>query len=98
MDRRFIVTLTVSLLVLGFTQVALAISAPSTGSFAYDMYDIAVNKMLKGPIGFVAGLAAIAFGAVSLVQARIMTAVPAILGGAAIIKADAITSSLGLVI
>jgi len=98
MNRRLITTLTVSFLVLGLTQVALAISAPSSGSFAYDMYDIVVNKMLKGPIGFVAGLAAIAFGAVSLVQARIMMAVPAVLGGAAIIKADAITSSLGLVI
>ena len=98
MNRRLITTLTVPFLVLGFTQVALAISAPSSGSFAYDMYDIVVNKMLKGPIGFVAGLAAIAFGAASLVQARIMMAVPAILGGAAIIKADAITKSLGVVI
>lgn len=73
-----------------------AVTAPSSGSFAYDVYDIAVNKILKGPIGFVGGAAAIVLGAVNAIGGRIFTAVPCILGGAALLKADTITESLGL--
>jgi len=73
----------------------LAISEPTSGSFAYDVYDIGVNKILKGPIGFVAGCSAIAIGAISAFKAQVMTAVPAVLGGAALMKADTIITSLG---
>jgi len=73
-----------------------AFTAPTSGTFAYDIYDIGVNKVLKGPIGFVAGSAAIVLGAVSAVRAQIMGAIPAVLGGAALIKADAIVTSLGM--
>lgn len=73
-----------------------AVTAPAQGSFAYDVYDIAVNKMLKGPIGFVSGAVAVVIGAVSAISGRILLAVPSIIGGAALLKADAITESLGL--
>ena len=72
-----------------------AVTTPATGSFAYDVYDIAVNKMLKGPIGFVAGMAAMVFGAVAAIQQRVMAAVPAVLGGAMLLKADSILTTLG---
>lgn len=75
---------------------AFAITAPTTGSFAYDLYDITVNKLLKGPAGFVAGVGAIIYGAASLITGKVMPAVLGVLGGATLIKADAITSSLGL--
>ncbi len=75
-----------------------AITAPASGSFAYSVYDIGVNDILKGPIGFVGGVAAIVWGAVTAIQGRIMSAVPAIIGGAAMLKADAIVSSLGAII
>lgn len=75
-----------------------AVTAPTntSGTFAYDIYDIAVEKILKGPIGFVGGAAAVVLGAVSAIGGRIFTAIPCILGGAALLKADAITESLGL--
>ncbi len=79
-----------------FAGSAFAVTAPGTGSFAYDLYDIAVNKLLKGPAGFVAGAGAIIYGAASLIMGRIAPAVLGILGGALLIKADAITESLGL--
>lgn len=78
--------------------VAHAITAPATGSFAYSVYDIGVNQILKGPIGFVGGVGAVVWGAIAAVQGKIMTAVPAILGGAAMLKADSIVSSLGAII
>jgi len=75
-----------------------AITAPAAGSFAYDVYDIGVNDILKGPIGFVGGVAAIVLGAIMAIQGKIMGAAPAILGGAAMLKADSIVSSLGAII
>ena len=76
---------------------AFAIMAPAAGTFAYDIYDIAVNSILKGPIGFVGGVGAIVFGAIEAMRGRILEAVPAILGGAALIKADAIVMTLGCI-
>ena len=76
---------------------AFAITAPTSG-FAYDVYDIAVNSVLKGAIGFVCGLMAIAFGALMAIRAQIMPAIPAILGGAALLKADTIVTSLGALV
>ena len=73
-------------------------TAPSTGSFAYDIYDIGVNSILKGPIGFIGGVGAIVFGAIEAIRGRILEAVPAILGGAALLKADSIVQTLGCII
>lgn len=85
-------------LVLGLSGVSSAITAPVAGSFAYDVYDIGVNKILQGPIGFVGGVMAIVVGAIAAIRAQIMLAIPAILGGAVILKADAITTSLGMIV
>ncbi|MEM3771631.1 MAG: hypothetical protein QXW80_04925 [Candidatus Micrarchaeia archaeon] len=75
---------------------AVAITTPSQGSFAYDLYDIVVEKLLKGPAGFVAGCGAVIYGAASLIMGRILPAVLGIAGGALLIKADSIAQSLGL--
>ncbi len=78
-----------------YSGAAEAITAPAAGSFAYDIYDVAVNSILKGPIGFVAGIAAIVLGAISAIKGQMMMAFPAILGGAALIKADTIVTTMG---
>ncbi len=75
-----------------------ALAAPAAGTFAYDVYDIGVLQMLQGPIGFVAGAVAVVIGAVAAIAGRIMFAVPAILGGAILLKADTIVTSMGAVI
>ncbi len=80
------------------SPLAHAITAPATGSFAYDVYNIGVNSILKGPIGFVGGVATIVLGAIMAIQGKIMGAVPAVLGGAAMLKADSIVTSLGAII
>ena len=74
-----------------------AIAVPAVGSFAYDVYDVAVNQILKGPIGFVAGMAAIVFGAAQLMKSWPI-AIMGILAGTVLLKADAITVSLGMVV
>ena len=73
------------------------ITAPTAG-FAFDVYDIAINKILKGPIGFVGGVGAIALGAIMAIKANIMGAIPTVLGGAVLLKADTITESLSALI
>jgi len=73
-----------------------AFTAPVAGSFAYDVYDIAVKKIAQGPVGFVAGVAGIVIGVMQLFTGRILTAVPGVLGGALILKSEDIITSLGL--
>jgi len=77
---------------------AWALAAPSAGTLAYDVYDIGVNGILKGPIGFIGGLSAVVYGAYLAVRSEIMGSVPALLGGAALLKADAIVTTLGAII
>jgi hypothetical protein len=81
---------------LGNPDLSFAISEPTTGSFAYDLYDIAVNKILKGPVGYVGGMAAMVIGAIALITGRVLPAVPAVLGGAALLKADTLIQGIGL--
>ncbi len=76
---------------------AAAITTPAQGSFAYDVYDIAVEKILKGPVGYVGGAAAMVVGAITLIGGRILQAVPAILGGAVLLKSDTLITGLGLI-
>ncbi|MFQ5598697.1 MAG: hypothetical protein ACE5GK_11675 [Nitrospiria bacterium] len=86
------------LFVLLFSTAAMAIVAPVAGSFAYDAYDIGVNKILKGPIGFILGVLAIGFGAWAAIRTEIIMAISAVLGGAILIKADTVVASLGMLI
>jgi hypothetical protein len=81
-----------------FPETASAITQPAVGDFGYDIYDIAVNGILQGPIGFVGGLAAIVVGAVFAIKQQFMGAIPCVLGGAAIIQGDTIVQSLGMLI
>jgi hypothetical protein len=83
-------------LVMAIEPSVFAITAPAAGSFAYDVYDMAVNSILKGPIGFVAGLGAVCFGAALAIQQKIGGAIPALLGGAVLLKSDTIVTSMGL--
>ena len=78
-------------------EVASAITAPATTSFAYDLYDVAVNDMLKGAPGFVGGLVMLVVSAINLSKAP-MVAGSGVLGGTALIKADSIVASMGMLI
>lgn len=80
------------------TSAAFAVVAPTdTASFGYDFYDIAVVQILNGPIGFVGGLAAIVLGATQLMKSW-PAAIMGVLTGTAIIRAEDITTSLGMLL
>lgn len=84
--------------VVAMASLAWAIAIPVAGSFAYDAYDIAVNQILNGPIGFALGVLAIGFGAWFAIRSAIMEAIGAVLGGAILLQADTVVASLGMVI
>ena len=78
-----------------FPGMAAAIPVPAAGSFAFDVYDVVVVQVLQGPIGFVGGLATIVIGAAQLTKSWVM-AILGIVAGTVIIRADTITTSLGM--
>lgn len=76
---------------------ALAITGPAAGAFGYDLYDVAVNDMIKGAPGFVGGMAGIIVSASKLSQNWLYAGL-GVLGSTAVLKADTITTSLGYLI
>ena len=83
---------------------AMAIAPPAApvggapGAFGYDIYDVFVNQILNGPIGYVGGAAAIAYGGILVAQGTYVLGAPAVLGGVIVLKADSITQTLGMMI
>ena len=77
---------------------AMAMTVPAAGSFAYDLYDIGVNQILLGPIGFVAGVACMVFSAILAIRQMILPAAGVVLGGAFLLKADAVVQTIGALI
>lgn len=76
---------------------AMAFTAPTAGDFAYDVYDIVVNDILGGPIGFVGAVALMVWGGSKVMQSWMIT-VLCIIAGTIIIKADSLVQTLGAMI
>ena len=74
-----------------------AFTAPVAGDLGYDIYDSVVNQGVKGPLGFVGGVAAFLFG-VSRLFSNIMIGIPTIVAAVCLIKADSILQTFGMVI
>ena len=77
---------------------AMAMAVPAAGSFAYDLYDIGVNQILLGPIGFIAGVACMVFAAILAIRQMILPAAGVVLGGAFLLKADSVVQTIGAII
>ncbi|MEW6290765.1 MAG: hypothetical protein AB1545_13025 [Thermodesulfobacteriota bacterium] len=75
-----------------------AFNAPAAGTFAFDIYDIGVNQILKGPIGFAAGVGSMVAAAVMAIRQMLLPAAATVLGGAFLLKADSVVTSLGALI
>lgn len=77
-----------------FSTGAHAFTAPAAGDLGYD---IVVNKGVKGPLGFVGGVAAFLFG-VSRLFSNVMVGIPTIVAAVCLIKSDTILQTFGMVI
>lgn len=85
-------------ILLASATAAHAVAVPKSGSFAYDVYDIAIKKILNGGIGFVAGVGAMVAGAVCAIQQKVMESIPCVLGGAVLLNGDRLVTTLGMII
>ncbi|PXW50356.1 hypothetical protein DFO55_12427 [Grimontella sp. AG753] len=94
---RFITAFFMVLTLLLVSQGVFAFTTPATGSFGYNVYDIAINKIASGPIGFTGGAWLIATGSTKMNEGW-TRALPFILAGSCLIKLDEITQSLGAII
>ena len=87
----------VGVLLLGSALPSFAITAPTSGSLFYDVYDIVGNSMLKGAVGFVAAILVFMMGIGLFFVQKIIPGIIGVVCAALVIKADAIVTSLGLI-
>ncbi len=73
---------------------AIAFSAPSAGTPGYEVYDLVVNDVIKGPIGQAGGVFFMAKGSSELNQSP-WKAGATILGGGMLFQAEALSTSFG---
>ncbi len=84
-------------LFMGVTDV-FAWTLPGSDSFAYDVYDIFVNKLLKGAPGAVAAVAPMAGGIVSAVRSNFLGAGICSISSLLLYKAPDLIQKLGFTI
>ena len=77
---------------------ALAFNAPASGDFMYELYDVAVNRILTGPIGFVGAIMAFVAAAVLAIRQMVLPAVGTILAGVFLLKSNTLIDGLGALI
>jgi hypothetical protein len=77
--------------------IAGAFAAPAVGSFGYDVYDIVVNQILNGPIGFIGGVILIVFGATQIIKNWMLT-IMCVIAGTVLIRAEDLVITLGAMV
>ena len=76
----------------------MAMTVPAAGSFAYDLYDIGVNQILLGPVGFTGGVACMCVAAILAIRQMILPAAGVVLGGAFLLRAHTVVETIGALI
>ena len=97
-NYRIPVMFVMAMVVVFMAQNVMAFTVPTSGSFAYDLYDLAVNQILKGPVGFVAGVGFIILCVFAIARQMVLPAILCLFAGVILIKADAIVATLGGII
>ena len=92
-----VIMLAVTVLLLCSALPSFAITAPTTGTLFYDVYDIVVNSMLKGAVGFVEAILVFMMGIGLFFVQKIIPGIIGVVCAALVIKADAIVTSLGVI-
>lgn len=92
------VIMALAILVLVQAENSLAMTVPASGSFAYDLYDIGVNQILLGPVGFTGGVACMCVAAILAIRQMILPAAGVVLGGAFLLRANTVVETIGALI
>ena len=97
-NRKVLVMVVASLVVLAIAGVAMAFVSPAAAgtTVGYDLFDLIVNKIIKGPIGTAAGVVMLAAGAVGAAMGKLSSAAWPLVGGGLLVAAPTIATSLGM--
>lgn len=76
---------------------AWAFTAPTSGSLLYDAYDMVVNKMFKGALGYVICFAALAYGLYCLFTIKIAQFLCSFVGAGLLWNLESIVTSMGCI-
>lgn len=77
---------------------AIAFTAPATTDFGYEIYDMAYNNVLQGPIGYVMAMGLAAFGLWTCIDAKkggMALGIPMMAMGAVIKNVDKLATAIG---
>lgn len=75
---------------------AFAFTAPASGDMFYEVYDLVINSILSGPVGFVVGAIMLVGGIFLLVQGKgFLLPLICLVGGVILVKVDSIVQSFG---
>ncbi len=94
--KKMVVVVLAALSIVAVASVAFALS-PGAETTGLELYDLIVNKFIKGPIGAAAGTAFMVIGAVMAAMGKIGAAVYPLIGGGVLASASALANSLGMV-
>lgn len=79
-----------------YASTAMAYTDPQSGDLFFEAYDIVINKLMGGPIGFIIGAIMVIGGIISLVLGKgFLLPLIALVGGAVIVKINDIVASFG---
>lgn len=89
----------VALVVLSIAGIAMAFMTPAaaSGAAGWEMWDLIVNKFIKGPIGTATGVVMLVAGAVGAAMGKLSSAVWPLVGGGALATAPSLAVSLGMI-
>lgn len=80
------------------SSILIAAVVPTAGDLAFDLFDVAINDILDGPIGYIGGISAVLYAGYAFSTSKIAPAIMAVLGGAMVLQTDAIVQTLGATI
>ncbi len=81
-----------------FASSAMAFTAPAAGTPFYDVYDVIVNMMLRGAMGFAAGVILFGMAAYFFSQSEILRGILCAVSCILLLRADSIVTTFGAII
>lgn len=90
--------LTLSVFMTLAASAAFAMTAPTTGNFGFELYDIGVNKILKGPVGMTGGVIAVVGAAILAMRQMVLPAVGMVLAAVFLLNAESFLHAVGAVV
>lgn len=98
MKSKYVSCLFAVVLVVALAGVAFAFTSPtSNAEVGYDLWDLIVNKFIKGPIGTTTGVVFMAIGAIAAALGRMSAAAWPLVGGGVLVAAPTLATSLGMI-